>query len=151
MKKIVLCIVTVLLFGTVTHAQNAGQRDCAAIVRDYLITHGYDSDTYPADKAEFRCQFSSNAFYLTDDAPDGYFIFQFTDLTNLITGEHPAPVSTLDLNTFSYYTYDFNNFHHYDFKRTIYFDLDGRGRHFLAMRPYEEILDRTDNPQKYKD
>ena len=33
----------------------------------------------------------------------------------------------------------------------FYFDLDGRGRHFLAVRRYEEAIDRTANPQNYKD
>ena len=60
-------------------------------------------------------------------------------------------MTTLDLNTFSYYTYNFDHFQGLDPRRTIYFDLDGNGRHFLAVRRYEEALDRTANPEKYKD
>ena len=149
MKKIVITAVTVLLLGTAANAQN--NRDCNAILRDYFAVSGHNPETYPPDKAEYRCQFSANSFYLTDDAPDGYIIFQFTELTNLLTGAHPAPVTTLDLNTFSYYTYNFDHFQGLDPRRTIYFDLDGNGRHFLAVRRYEEALDRTANPQNYKD
>ncbi len=149
MKKIVITAVTVLLLGTAANAQN--NRDCNAILRDYFAVSGHNPETYPPDKAEYRCQFSANSFYLTDDAPDGYIIFQFTELTNLLTGAHPAPVTTLDLNTFSYYTYNFDHFQGLDPRRTIYFDLDGNGRHFLAVRRYEEALDRTANPEKYKD
>ncbi|MBP5644768.1 MAG: hypothetical protein J6W95_02440 [Bacteroidales bacterium] len=149
MKKIVITAVTVLLLGTAANAQN--NRDCNAILRDYFAVSGHNPETYPPDKAEYRCQFSANSFYLTDDAPDGYIIFQFAELTNLLTGAHPAPVTTLDLNTFSYYTYNFDHFQGLDPRRTIYFDLDGNGRHFLAVRRYEEALDRTANPQNYKD
>lgn len=149
MKKIVITAVTVLLLGTAANAQN--NRDCNAILRDYFAVSGHNPETYPPDKAEYRCQFSANSFYLTDDAPDGYIIFQFTELTNLLTGAHPAPVTTLDLNTFSYYTYNFDYFQGKDHRRTIYFDLDGNGRHFLAVRSYGETMDRTVSPEKYKD
>lgn len=149
MKKIVLTAVAALLLVTAANAQN--NRDCNAILRDYFATTGNNPETYPADKAEYRCLFSANSFYLTDDAPDGYFIFQFTELTSLVDGTHPAPVTTLDLNTFSYYTYNFDYFQGKDHRRTIYFDLDGNGRHFLAVRSYGETMDRTASPEKYKD
>lgn len=149
MKKFILTASVVLLLGVAANAQN--QRDCSAILRDYFAVSGHNPDTYPPDKAENRCNFSCNAFYLTDDAPDGYTIFQFTALTNRLTGAHPEPVTTLDLNTFSYYTYNFIDFQALDYHRTIYFDLDGNGRHFLAVRTYDETMDRTNEPEKYKE
>ena len=150
MKKITLFAVAVILLGIAANAQNQGQRDCASIVRDYFLVSGNDPNIYPPDKAEYRCQFSANSFFLTNDAPDGSFIFQFTELTNLITKEHAQPVSSIDLNTFSYYTYNFLDFQAKDYHRTIYFDLDGNGRHYLAVRPYDEVMDRTANPEKYQ-
>jgi len=149
MKKIVLTAIAVLLLGTVANAQNQGQRDCNAVLRDYYATSGHTPETYPPDKAADRCLFSENAFYLTDDVPDGFYIFQFTELTNKVTREHPAPVETVDLNTFSYYTYNFLDFQARDYHRTIYFDLDGRGRHFLAVRSYDETMGRIIEPEKY--
>lgn len=149
MKKIILSASLVLLLGVAANAQS--QRDCTAILRDYFAVSGHNPDTYPPDKAEYYCDFSFNAFYLTAEVPEGFTIFQFTELTNQLTGTHPAPVTTLDLNTFSYYTYNFHDFQVQDFHRTIYFALSGNDHLFLAVRPYEEIFDRTNDPYKYKD
>ena len=150
MKKIVLTIATVLLLGVTANAQST-QRDCNAILQDYFAVSKNNPDTYPADKAEWRCKFSANAFYLTNDVPNGSTTFLFSQLTNLVTGVHPSDSTVIDLNTFSFYTYNFHDFQAKDYYRTIYFELKGGPYRYLAVRSWGEMFGRTDYPEQYKD
>jgi len=147
MKKIVLSVIAILLFGAMANAQT--QRNCEAILRDYFAVSGHDPETYPEGKAEWRCLFSSNAFYLTDEITNDGVVFLFSELTNRITGEHPAANTPVDLNTFSYYTYNFLDFQAQYYHSTIFFQLEGNTHRYLAVRCWDETFDRTENPEKY--
>ena len=150
MKKTLL-IIAAAVIGLAGNAQTQSQRDCNKIVEAYFATTGHDPETYPEDKFEYRCQWSANAFYFADAVPSTATVFDFAELTNAITGNHPAADFKVDLNTFSYYAYNFLDFQVQDYHSEIYFRLQGNDHAYLVVRQWDEIMDRTNWPEKYKD
>ena len=149
MKKVILLIIAVVSFGWTAFAQTG--KDCNAILRPFYAQRGLSPDTYPAEKSEHFCNFSTNSFYFVDQLPHGAVFFSFSVLTNLMTGEKAPANTRVDLNTFSYFTYDFPTFQGQFPYKTIYFELVGNDHRYLAVRPYGEAIDRTEYPEKYKD
>lgn len=147
MKKVIFTTITILLIGWAGHTK---AQNCEAIVEPYLTLHGYTAETYPEDKAEYRCLFSQASFFLTKDLPHGVTVFMITELTDLITGQKVTNDLTVDLNTFSYYRYNFFDFQRQDFDRTIYFQIgQGRDRVFLGVRCYNEAWRRATYPEEF--
>ena len=147
MKKIVLTVLMIVLAGI---AASVNAQDCEAIVRPYFQANNINPDDLVAEKYEWRCQFSYNAFYITSQVPEGATVFNFSELTDLVTKEHPSGNITIDLNTFSYWQYDFVEFQVQDYHKTIYFRTGSRSTPYLALRCWDEIYDRTNHPEYYK-
>lgn len=147
MKKAIFTTFAIILMGW---ASQAKAQDCDAILQPLYALLGTTAETYPEDKAAERCLFSQNSFYLTNDLPHGATIFRLTELTDKLTGQKVADDFTVDLNTFSYYQYNFYDFQRQDFNRTIYFQIGPRSRHeYLAVRSFNEALDRTTHPEQF--
>jgi len=141
----------VALFVMLAMSGKGLAQNCEAIVTPYLTLHGYTQANYPADKFEYRCTFSQNAFYLCDSVPQDATTFPITMLTNLVEKAYVPANFVVDLNTFSYYAYNFMAFQKEDYHRTIYFVLgEGNAHHYLAVRCYDETMARTDYPEKYR-
>lgn len=87
---------------------------------------------------------------MVDKIPENAIVYNFTELTNLVTKQHPSADFVVDLDHLSYWEYDFQDFQfkHYDY--TIYFRLQNGPRKYLAVRTRIEMADRTDNPEHYK-
>lgn len=134
MKKIVLSVIAILLFGAMANAQT--QRNCEAIMRPWFQSVGMDPEDYPAEKTEARCLLSWCTFYFADEMPSGSFYFLFNELTNVLDGTHPAANTVVDLSTLSYYLYNFADFQFMYKNQTVYFELQGNQHRYLAMRPY---------------
>ena len=147
MKKIILMAVAFLATGL---WGNLRAQDCNEIVRPYFLFNNVDSNIYPAGKLEWRCNYSKNAFYLVDRVPENAFVYDFTELTNVLTKQHPSSDYIVDLNHLSYYLFDFEKFQCQHFEHTIYFRLKNGPKKFLAVRNIMEMTDRTERPQNYK-
>ena len=147
MKKIVLFAMACMAMGLWGSLK---AQDCNEIVRPYFLINQIDSNEYPEGKFEWRCHYSRNAFYMVDKIPENAIVYNFTELTNLVTKQHPSADFVVDLNHLSYWEYDFQDFQckHYDY--TIYFRLQNGPRKYLAVRTRIEMADRTDNPEHYK-
>lgn len=141
MKKTAFIFAAIVMLSVGAGAQEKGQRNCDTILQPYFALHGYDAETYPAGKAEYRCRYSENAFYFVDDIPNGVPLHQMDELTDLLTGEHPTADMVVDLSTLSYYRYDFNKFQGMHRKSpVVYFRLRGNNSHqFLALRSFYAI------------
>ena len=111
MKKIVFTVLVVLALGC---TQKCLAQNCRAIVRPYYITQGIDSTMYPAEKEAYLCQFSQNAFFITQQVPQGVAVHDLDELTNVVTGMKAPKNMEIDLNTLSYWQYDFHRFTHSD-------------------------------------
>ena len=149
MKKIIFTVLAVIVLGWTNMSQ---AQDCRAIVRPMYILMQIDSTTYPAEKEAHFCQLSQKVFYLTQEVPNGATVYNLSDLTNTITGERLSQNYEVDLNTLSYWQYDFYRFHPQGKGQTVYFRIGRRSQHqYLAVRPYEEAQARVDHPEQFKD
>lgn len=155
MKKVIFIVFAVAVMGWAGHCQSEDSslsRDCDAIVRPYIDLNYIDAETYPAEKLQYRCDFSKAAFYIVSEVPNGATVFDLSDLTNLVTGRKVPQDYPVDLNTFSYYAYNFMDFQRQDFKNTIYFRMGSRRDHrYLAVRSTTETSLRITYPEKFQD
>ncbi|MBQ6068936.1 MAG: hypothetical protein IJK84_05480 [Bacteroidales bacterium] len=149
MKKIILTAMVVMAFGW---ANESKAQDCRSIVRPMYILEGMDSTTYPVEKEEIYCIISHNAFFITQEVPEGAIVNDIGDLTDLITGQKLPKDYVADLNTISYYRYNFDKFRGKDFKQTVYFRMGKKGDiKYLGVRSYPEAMARWSNPEQFKD
>lgn len=146
MKKLFLIAFATLILCCAASVQ---AQDRQAIVGPFLQQRGIAESNYPADKFDYKLQFSLNSFYLTNTLPSRACVFEFSELTNKLTQEHPTS-NVVDLNTLSYYTYNFLDFQVKDYHNTIYFRIGNECNRYLAVRSYDETMDRTNNPEKYQ-
>lgn len=148
MKKVLIFAMTCLAMGFWGHL-NA--QDCRELLSAYFTANNIDPDDYPMEKMEWRCRYSHNAFYLTDKIPNDAIIHDITELSHVVTGEHPKKDFVVDLNQLSYYDYDFLQFQHQNYEHTIYFRLHKGPKRYLAVRKLSEMFFRTEYPDDYKD
>lgn len=147
MKKIVIFALFCL---TLCINGNLKAQNCEAILRPYFILNGYSPDEYPQEKAEWRCAFSYSAFYLCDKIPANAKVYSFSELTNNLTKQHPSANYSVDLETLSYYEFDFDRFQKDDMGETVYFRISGQKR-YLALRSYYDTRVRSDQPKQSSD
>lgn len=143
MKKIVFTVLVVLALGC---TQKCLAQNCRAIVRPYYITQGIDSTMYPAEKEAYLCQFSQNAFFITQQVPQGVAVHDLDELTNVVTGMKAPKNLEIDLNTLSYWQYDFHRFTRNG--QTAYFRIGKRSdNQYLGVRTHNEAQARTEHPE----
>ena len=149
MKKIFFTLIVVLAFGW-TNTSKA--QDCRAIVRPLYILEGIDSTFYPADKEEYWCNFSRCAFFITNEVPSDAIVHNITELTNSVTGQRVQKGFVADLNTISYWGYNYDAFRPRNYEKPIYFRM-GRGENmqYLGVRSYRETASRNAYPEQFKD
>lgn len=148
MKKFLYIAVMIVLVGI---GGRVSAQNRTEIVRPYLELRNIPPSEYPQEKYDWRYNFSRNSFYMCDSVPAGARVFNISELTNLITKQHPAQNYVVDLNVFSYWAWDFINFQKEDYFNTIYFDTHNQTNRYLAVRSWEEAYSRTENPKKWEE
>lgn len=140
MKRIVF-IVAMLMASVGMNAQ-----DCATIMLPFF---GGDQDRmaeYPAEKLEWRCNYARNAFYVTDEIPEKAVLYSIEEVKNKWTGESLPRDFNVDLNTLSYYAYNFIDIQHKfkDLNTTLCFVTPGSTHRYLVLRSLNETYNRTE-------
>ena len=149
MKKIIFTLLVVFTLGLTNMVQ---AQDCRAIVRPLVILRGIDTSWYPAEKLEFFCQFSQNALFTVQSVPEGAIVHNIGEVTDLLTRQKAPQNMVADLNTLSYWQYDFDEFRPRDYKQPIYFRMGGEGSsQYLGVRCNNEAMARTNHPEEFKD
>lgn len=143
MKKIVLFALVCIAMSM---NGNLKAQNCEKILRPYFILNGYNAEEYPQEKADWRCAFSYSAFYLCDKVPNDATVYSFTELTNKLTKQHPSANYTIDLETLSYYEFNFEVFQKDDMGGTVYFRINGPKK-YLALRSYYDTRVLSDQPK----
>ena len=142
MKKILFAAIAIVMLTLQTRVMG---QDCDAIVAPFLQQRGFSADTYPADKFEYRCHFSQNTFYFCDQVPSNAQVFDLNELTDLTSDQKVESNMLIDLNTLSYYRYNWSTFQARDNMHHIYFRLGFRNGHrYLALRTPGEAMNMCD-------
>lgn len=136
MKKIVfsLLMLAVMLVGGKAMAQ-----DCDAIVGPLLQRRGINPDNYSAGKIKFLCIQGRNFFYFADEVSADARVFNLSEVVEIATGTTLPSNFVPDLNTFSYYAYNFEQLQIQFNFQTLYFRLPAGSEHpYLALRSFHD-------------
>lgn len=106
-KLVVFATLFVVAFGGMK------AQDCEAIMLPYFNGNTERMVEYrdkAPEKYMYRCIFAQSAFYVSDTVPAGMEVFSISEVRNKVTGE-PLPSNfVVDLNTLSYYAFNFGTF-----------------------------------------
>ena len=147
MKNLVpLFVLVVLLGGKTIQAQ-----DCHAIV---LPKCNYDEEllaSMPEEKLAIHCAYAYNMFYFADEWPEGAPIYAIEEVKFYRDGTKLDKNIKIDLETFSYYAYNFVEFQAKHNGKEIYFMTPGSEHPYLVLRTGQEAGLRADYPERYEE
>ncbi|MBR1793015.1 MAG: hypothetical protein IJ764_05185 [Bacteroidales bacterium] len=148
MKKIALwvCLSVALSSLSAVYAQ---QTDCYAIVLPKFHYNEARVSQMPQEKLEWYCNFSRNSFFVCDTLPADAAVYDISELKSKQSGEKVSPDFVVDLNSLSYYAYDFDTYRYRHYGSSVYFRTPGSEHAYLAIRPYIEAM-RLSNNHKSK-
>ena len=141
MKRMLITIMLVASF-TCLKAQN-----CEAIVLPYFNGNQERMANYPAEKLDYRCRYSRNAFFESDTVPEWAEMRSLTELKNKMTGKNLTDDFVVDLETLSYYAYNFLDLQgqYHDSETVICFPTPKSKHPYLVLRSLKEIYALTEN------
>lgn len=145
-RTIVLSVLCLMAFGGL-RAQN-----CEAIMLPFFGGNVQEMYDYPAPKFEWRCSYSHNAFYVTDQVPEDAVLRSLTEITDKTTGENLTLDFVVDLDYLSYYQYSFQDMqcHYPKGNVTICFPTPNSAHAYLVLRSLDETYRRTEFPEQYQ-
>lgn len=131
-----LCFLAILFFcaGGTLSAQ-----DCEAIVLPMMKNDASRLAQYPSDKIAYHCTFSQLSFEVSDTLPAGVPVYEINEVRDVFTGVSMDKNVKVDLNTLSYYQYDFNRFQGMHANEYIYFHTVGSEHLYLVLVPLTEV------------
>ena len=141
MKRIVFILVMLASGMAGLQAQN-----CEAIVLPFFNGDKARMADYPAEKLDYRCRYSQNAFYVSDTVPEWAEMHSLTELRNNMTGEKLTEDFVVDLATLSYYAYNFLDMQcrYKDSETVICFPTPRSEHPYLVLRSLKEIFALTE-------
>lgn len=107
MKKIIAVAAMLMAFGGLK------AQDCDAIMLPFFKGDMQRMEEYKAvapEKFEYRCMISQSMMDVSDTIPQGALTFNINELTDILTGEKLPADFVVDINTISYYQYNFREF-----------------------------------------
>lgn len=107
MKKIIAVAAMLMVFGGLK------AQDCDAIMLPFFKGDMQRMEEYKAvapEKFEYRCMISQSMMDVSDTIPQGALTFNINELTDILTGEKLPADFVVDINTISYYQYNFREF-----------------------------------------
>lgn len=140
MRRIALLLLLAASF-TGLRAQN-----CEAIVLPFFNGDKAKMANYPAEKLDYRCRYSQNAFYVSDTVPEWAEMHSLTELRNKMTGERLTEDYAVDLETLSYYEYNFLDLQcQYKESETVICFPTPKSKHpYLVLRSLRDIYALTE-------
>ena len=124
-----------------TAALAAGAQDCTALLLPFFRGNTTLMSTYPPDKLEWYCCYVRAAFYESDTVPAGADLFSITEVKEKNTNAALAADFVVDLNTLSYYAYNFYDFqarYHYG-NKTLCFSTPSSAHPYLVLRSLDDM------------
>lgn len=147
MKK-VLTIALLAVLATCFGKIQAQTRDCNAIVLPHVAYNQDVLDQMAPEKIDWYCRYSQSAFFFANSVPSDAPVYQITEVKNYRTGNPIASDFKVDLNTLSFYAYDFFEFQHRHIHDVVYFRLGSNNEaKYLGVRTYLEMERIANNIQ----
>ena len=137
MKRIVL-VATLMMAVSGMKAQ-----DCDAIMLPFFrgTVAAMNNYKYQApDKFEYRCTYARSAFIESDTIPSNVSVYDISQVQNRHTAEYLPQDFVIDLNTLSYYAYNFQSFQ-MKYRRgnvTLCFSTPSSTHPYLVLRSIED-------------
>lgn len=107
MKRVVLAV------ALIVSALGLKAQNCDAIVLPYFrgdVARMEEYKSLAPEKFEYRCMISQSMMDVSDTIPQGALTFNINELTDILTGEKLPADFVVDINTMSYYQYNFRDF-----------------------------------------
>ena len=138
MKRILLTILLLTVFSVSLCAQN-----CDEIVLPHVNYDRAKLEQMPKDKVQWYCNFSRNSFFVTNDVPAGSVVHDIRDVVYKKTGAKIGEGFVVNLESLSYYAYNFSEFQYQNYEKTIYFHTPGSTYKYLGLYSINETHRRV--------
>lgn len=138
MKRILLTILLLTVFSVSLCAQN-----CDEIVLPHVNYDRAKLEQMPKDKVRWYCNFSRNSFFVTNDVPAGSVVHDIRDVVYKKTGAKIGEGFMVNLESLSYYAYNFSEFQYQNYDKTIYFHTPGSTYKYLGLYSINETHRRV--------
>ena len=125
-------------------AFGAYAQDCEAIMLPYFKGNVEKMESYytvAPEKFMFRCLYAQAAFYESDTVPAGMDVFSISTVVNKTTGVALPNDFVVDLNTLSYYAYNFGSFQvrNNSIEEGVCFTTPGSQHPYLVLRSIKDM------------
>ncbi len=131
------------LFIMTTLFGSAYAQDCEYIVAGKYHYNMELVQQLPRAKVDYHCRFSRNNLFVTNEVPRGAKVYSITELKNQYTGDYLPSSFVVNLDSISYYAYDFAKFQDFRYNESVYFSTPGSQYHYLGLRAYRVACDMT--------
>ncbi|MCR4811364.1 MAG: hypothetical protein K5867_02070 [Bacteroidales bacterium] len=138
MKRILLTILLLTVFSVSLCAQN-----CDEIVLPHVNYDRAKLEQMPKDKVQWYCNFSRNSFFVTNDVPACSVVHDIRDVVYKKTGAKIGEGFVVNLESLSYYAYNFSEFQYQNYEKTIYFHTPGSTYKYLGLYSINETHRRV--------
>ena len=137
MKRV---IVTLILL---TACIGLKAQNCEALILPYFGNDQSKLAMCPADKQEYYCAVARAAFYESDTIPTGAEVFNIEEVTPNPGMQPLSPDMVVDLNTLSYFGYNFINYQvrHSNAEQIVCFATPSSTHPYLVLRSYGDMMD----------
>ena len=134
-------LLLMLLATVLTVANRAAAQNCNSLVQPKFADAPGIYNQLPQHKIQFYCNFAYNAFYWSDTLPQNAVVYNISDVTCKATGTNIAQNQTINLDFFSYYAYNFDEFQNRNYHSFIYFRVGmGTSVRYLVLRDFNTIM-----------
>ena len=143
MKRTIPILIVMMTVAVTVSAQT---RDCRQIVLPHVGYNQAQLDNMPAEKIEWYCRYSANSFFVTDTLPAGAPVYDISALVSVHTGSNLTNEFVVNLETLSYYAYNFWDFQVPNGDQTIFFRTPASRHAYLGVYSVQQTFIRTDGP-----
>ena len=134
------------LFAAAMFSFDVQAQDCEYIVGGkYNYNENIMSLMTPA-KLDWYCRFSRNNFYVVNEVPQGATVYSISVVKNIKTQENLTTDFVVNLDSLSYYVYDFGKYQGRNQGETVYFSTPNSEYPYLAVRSYLDAMNMTGEP-----
>lgn len=135
MKKIGI-VIMLLMASWCANAQ-----DCSVLVLPYFGNSTDAMSRCPADKLQYFCLMAQTAFYESDTVPSGSEVVNIIEVRESNGTNYLPQDYVVNLNSLSYFAYNFHQFQLQDFDKPICFSTPSSTHAYLILRSYSEMME----------